>query len=144
MVYKDPPVYPSLEIESVADNEELDTLLKTPHSRILHIQCSSDAARVSEMVRNYLDGNRSGRRMLLYFQFSAHDSRFNNMEAMLSTFVAQIAYNQLGTMSSSIATMVREYDANKAHTAEDMFFHWDFLRGDNCELSDSAPVPIVL
>lgn len=85
------------------------------------------------MVRNYLDAYRSDRRMLLYFRFSQHDVRFNNMKAMLATFVAQIAYSQLETMTSYLDTMAREYDTSNGHTIEDMFYHWDFLRGDSCE-----------
>ena len=134
MLYHASPVYPSLESELAADTGgELEDLLKTTSSRILHIQCPSGADRVSEMVRNYLVANRANSRMLLYFRFSAHDARFNNMQAMLATFVAQIVYSQLETMSSSMATVAREFDASKARTTEDMFYTWDFLRGDSCE-----------
>lgn len=133
MVHQASPVYPSLESEQAVDNGELDSLLATTSSRILHIQCLSGADRASEMVRNYLDCKRAFRRMLLYHRFSAHDVRFNNIKSMLATFVAQIAYSQLETMSSYIDTMVREFDASKAHTTEDMFYHWDFLRGDSCK-----------
>ena len=133
MVHEAAPVYPTLESEQVSDNGELDSLLETHSSRILHVQCPSGAGRASEMVRNYLHDNRGARRMLLYHRFSAHDVRFNNMKAMLATFVAQIAYSQLETMSTYIDTMVKEYDASKAQTLEDMFYYWDFLRGDSCK-----------
>ena len=144
MLYQASPVYPSLESELVADTGgELADLLKTTSSRILHIQCPSGADRASEMVRNYLVANRVNSRMLLYFRFSAHDARFNNMQAMLTTFVAQIVYSQLETMSSSIATVAKEFDASKTRTTEDMFYTWDFLRGDSCELQGPALVTLV-
>ena len=128
MVYPLSPIYPSLESDLVADNEELDALLETTSSCILHIQCSSDASSVSEMVRNYLDVNRARGQMLLYFRFSAHDVRFNNMQTMLSTFISQIAYNQMESHSSAISIILRDYKSKKSNTAEDMSQRWAYLR----------------
>lgn len=131
MVHHAAPIYPSLEREWVSDNGELHSLLETTSSRILHVQCPLGADRASEMVRNYLDEERTPGRIVLYHRFSAHDVRFNSMKDMLATFVAQITYSQIETMSSYIDTMVKEYDASKAQTMEDMFYYWDFLRGDS-------------
>lgn len=73
-------------------------------------------------------------RIVLYHRFSTHYVQFNNIKAMLATFVAQITYSQIDTMSSYMDTMVREYNASKAQTTEDMFYYWDFLRSDSRKL----------
>lgn len=86
------PIYPSLNDNPMEYNPELDIISKTNYSRILHIQCTSDADKIAESVKGYLSEANKGR--LYYFHFKSHDARFNTIPAMLWTFFAQYAYSR--------------------------------------------------
>ncbi|QYT03099.1 Ankyrin repeat protein [Trichoderma simmonsii] len=86
------PIFPALKDNPIEYNTELDIISKTNYSRILHIQCTSDADKIAESVKGYLSKANKGR--LYYFHFKSHDARFNTIPAMLWTFFAQYVYSR--------------------------------------------------
>ena len=120
-----------MEGRAVADNAELNDLIEANSDRIVHIQCASDADTASDMVRQYLDANKRKRnfeQMILSFRFNAHDIRFNNMQAMLLTFLSQIHFNKLRSMNSSIEDVAQDFGQSKAWAPDDLYFHWECHR----------------
>ncbi|KAL6692945.1 ankyrin repeat-containing domain protein [Trichoderma pleuroticola] len=87
------PIYPALSDTPIEYNPELDVLSEANDNRILHIQCTSDAGKISESVKSYLGEAKSVKGKLYYFRFKSHDVRFNTISAMLWTFFAQSVYN---------------------------------------------------
>ncbi|KKP06334.1 hypothetical protein THAR02_01579 [Trichoderma harzianum] len=88
------PIYPALNDTPIEYNPELDILSKTNYNHILHIQCTSDAGKISESVKSYLSEAKSVNGKLYYFRFKNHDARFNTIPAMLWTFFAQYVYSR--------------------------------------------------
>ncbi|KAH0525986.1 hypothetical protein TsFJ059_009372 [Trichoderma semiorbis] len=88
------PIYPALNDTPIEYNPELDTLSKTNYNHILHIQCTSDADKISESVKSYLSEGKSINGKFYYFRFKSHDARFNMIPAMLWTFFAQYVYSR--------------------------------------------------
>ncbi|PNP56733.1 hypothetical protein THARTR1_03429 [Trichoderma harzianum] len=87
------PIYPALSDTPIEYNPELDILSEANDNRILHIQCTSDAGKISESVKSYLGEAKGVKGKLYYFRFKSHDVRFNTISAMLWTFFAQSVYN---------------------------------------------------
>ncbi|KAL5083008.1 hypothetical protein Trisim1_002258 [Trichoderma cf. simile WF8] len=88
------PIYPALNDVPIEYNPELDTLSKTNYNHILHIQCTSDADKISESVKSYLSEGKSVNGKFYYFRFKSHDARFNTIPVMLWTFFAQYVYSR--------------------------------------------------
>ncbi|KAL7905536.1 ankyrin repeat-containing domain protein [Trichoderma velutinum] len=87
------PIYPALNDSTAEHYSELDTLSKSYDNRILHLQCASDTDRITENVKNYFYERKGDKEKIYYFRFRSHDSRFNNVSAMLWTFFAQSVYD---------------------------------------------------
>ncbi|KAK4076779.1 uncharacterized protein Triagg1_4382 [Trichoderma aggressivum f. europaeum] len=88
------PIYPALNDTPIEYNRELDILSKSDDNHILHIQCTSDADKITESVKSYLSEAKSVKENLYYFRFRSRDVRFNEIPAMLWTFFAQAVYTR--------------------------------------------------
>ncbi|KAF5700246.1 ankyrin protein 1 [Fusarium globosum] len=100
MIDQASPVLPYRRVDDNWHNSDLLELPKRKETLIMHMRCSSGAEAASENASFLLDKNRSGTfDPLLYMKFDAHDSRFNNCDAMMRTFLARIVCNRLQTES---------------------------------------------
>ncbi|KAH6886747.1 ankyrin repeat-containing domain protein [Thelonectria olida] len=109
-------------------NAELAGLADVDSDRIIHIQCPSGAEIVAGQVRNYIDSTRPRDQMLLYFPFKPHDVRFNSIQIMLKSFVAQIRFNRVQSLNKQITAFLDGINARQALTTEDLFQIWQVFR----------------
>ncbi|KAF5713778.1 ankyrin 1 [Fusarium mundagurra] len=98
------PVQPYQRIDEEWQNSDLLELPKRKETLIIHMRCSSGAEAASENASFFLDKNRSGTfHPLLYMKFDARDTRFNNCDAMMRTFLARIVCSRLHTAKSVVS-----------------------------------------
>ncbi|VTT80701.1 unnamed protein product [Fusarium fujikuroi] len=111
MISQASPVQPYQKIDEDWHNSDLLELPKQKEALIMHMRCSSDTEAETENASYFLDKNRSGiYDPLLYMKFDAHDTRFNNCDAMLRTFIARFLSNRMQTgsfVSRPLDTFVR-------------------------------------
>lgn len=100
------PVQPYQNVDNNWQNPDLLDLPKRKETLIMHMRCSSGAEAASENASFFLDKNKSGTfHPLLYMKFDARDTRFNNCDAMMRTFLARIVCNRLQTESVASRSM---------------------------------------
>ncbi|SCV58166.1 related to ankyrin 1 [Fusarium fujikuroi] len=111
MISQASPVQPYQKVDEDWHNSDLLELPKQKEALIMHMRCSSDTEAETENASYFLDKNRSGiYDPLLYMKFDAHDTRFNNCDAMLRTFLARFLSNRMQTgsfVSRPLDTFVR-------------------------------------
>lgn len=113
------------------ENLELEAMINTTSSRILHIQCDSDADLTSERVINYLKVRKTDLQIPLYFNFKAHDIRFNSIEAMLGSFLTQILYNRPQIFNFDINDVSSSVERYQAWPIENKYSGWEHICADN-------------
>ncbi|KAG4285125.1 hypothetical protein FPRO06_06385 [Fusarium proliferatum] len=111
MISQASPVQPYQKVDEDWHNSDLLELPKQKEALIMHMRCSSGTEAETENASYFLDKNRSGiYDPLLYMKFDAHDTRFNNCDAMLRTFLARFLSNRMQTgsfVSRPLDTFVR-------------------------------------
>ncbi|KAG5783264.1 hypothetical protein H9Q73_003087 [Fusarium xylarioides] len=118
------PVQPYRRIDEEWKNSDLLELPRRKETLIIHMRCSSGAEAASENASFFLDNNRSGTfHPLLYMKFYAHDTRFNNCDAMMRTFLARILCNRLQTesvASRSMDDLIRSGALHRTNLSEEL------------------------
>ncbi|KAF4435097.1 ankyrin 1 [Fusarium acutatum] len=118
------PVLPYQNVDDDWQNPDLLDLPKRQETTIMHMRCSSGAEAASENASFFLDKNRSGTfHPLLYMKFDAHDTRFNNCDAMMRTFLARIVCNRLQTetvASRSMDDLIRSGALHRTNLSEEL------------------------
>lgn len=120
------PFYPFVPAKSGPDTfAPLDALLTAATDQVLHIQCAAGETRhTTEFVWQYLMTHIEDSTEIFYFHFDQHDIRFNNIHAMLRTWICQLVYQGMRKRSIEIARVVSYMLALQAWTDEDLLMYW--------------------
>ncbi|RDW77997.1 hypothetical protein BP5796_05849 [Coleophoma crateriformis] len=88
--------YPASGSDYINQNENFRKWMIGTDWGILHAHGTSGVSQASDLIYQQLEASRDTKdgkfsnRAVLFFKFNRHDTRFNTLQAMLSTFLAQI------------------------------------------------------
>jgi ankyrin repeat protein len=97
--------------------------MKRNDSCILHVYGSAGLRAASRTIYNLLHSDKEHGHVL-FFEFNSQDHRFNSVEAMLSTFVAQIVSRYWDTVGPSVDGFFKSRLANKVWNPIDLYTVW--------------------
>ena len=115
--------YPTDEFKWIHEDETFKKWLARKDACILHVHGTSGLSEASEYLWYCLDWNidvTKSDQAVLYFEFKQHDTRFNNIRAMLSTFLAQIIAHYHGLHEAVYRTFEHLF-AYRGWTAKDLY-----------------------
>lgn len=102
----------------------LDNILASHDSSIVHIRSDTDAGRSTEFVSRYLHTHSSEPVEIYRFDFNSRDIRFNNITAMLRTWLCRLAFRGMESRIVPTRLMLEYMKSLQAWTAKDLVFHW--------------------
>lgn len=115
--------YPTDEFKWIHEDETFKKWLARKDACILHVHGTSGLSEVSEYLWYHLDWNIDAAKSdqaVLYFEFKQHDTRFNNIRAMLSTFLAQIIAHYHG-LDEAVYRTFEHLLSYRGWTAKDLY-----------------------
>jgi hypothetical protein len=115
--------YPTDEFKWIHEDETFKKWLARKDACILHVHGTSGLSEASEYLWYHLDWNidaAESDQAVLYFEFKQHDTRFNNIRAMLSTFLAQIIAHYHG-LDEAVNRTFEHLFAYRGWTAKDLY-----------------------
>ncbi|KAH8766027.1 ankyrin repeat-containing domain protein [Diaporthe sp. PMI_573] len=86
------PFLPSTSLRGPDTTPILEDFLSTRKGCLVHIRSDANAIRSAEFVSQYLRTHSSEHIDIFRFDFNPHDIRFNNITAMLRTWLSQLAF----------------------------------------------------
>lgn len=128
VLFQASPLYPPLESRKLAQYSELNDLIATKSNRLLHVRCDSDTSIISQNIYDFLESSEKEGGHGLYFQFNFQDLRFNNIPAMIGTFIAQIGHASIRSLTGSIETSLNRLSQHGTWTSGDLYSCWERLR----------------
>lgn len=130
LLHGTPPLRPIRKADHFEDRmkwiDQNETFLKWKTEKgasILHINGPRDISEASRYIFSYLKPD-EGHQGLLYYDFRPRDSRYHNIQAMLTTFINQLStryYKDMDMTNTKIFGFLRHYHAC---TKEDLYSLW--------------------
>lgn len=125
MLFQASPIYPPHVSRKMIHFPELNDFVTTNSDCILHVQCDSDNSAIAQSIYDYLKTSAKTPRRVLYFQFNSRDIRFNNISAMIATFIAQLAYASIGSLTEDNRIYLNRLLAHRAWSLGDLNYCWE-------------------
>lgn len=124
-----------MKTEVVEGFPELDDLMDPFDNKIIHLRCThgntSTTAWVSERARIYLQAKRVTSQPLLFFNFDAHDVRFNNALAMLQTFNSRLLFHRPREVEEACKNIAASLELGGVTGRIRLFSDFEYLRGQS-------------
>lgn len=128
LTFQASPIYPPRESRKIGHCSELDDFVIANSNCVLHVQCDSDTAAISQGIVDFLITPSPKQRQVLYFPFNSRDIRFNSISAMLATFIPRLAYASLGFWTVNNTACLNRLLAHRAWNAGDLNICWEALK----------------
>jgi ankyrin repeat protein len=134
-----PPLYPFPQTDDpkhpfrswFAANEQTKTWLSNVGLQIMLAHGTDKITEYSRHIYQHLNHalpQRNSKYSVLYFEFNRHDSRFNNVKAMICSFLSQIISRFYLDMQHSVTRISEYLDDYKGWTSTDVYQLWDGIR----------------
>jgi hypothetical protein len=111
------------QVQWISQNETFRKWKSKNAASILHVHGSSGVSAASKYIFDQLRPGEENQ-SLLYYDFKLHDSRYNNVQAMLSTFVIQLIVHYHDDIKTPIAKNLEFLRHYHAWTNEDLYSFW--------------------
>ena len=117
------------EVGWIDEDETFLKWLARNDASILHVYGNSRITKFSEYIFHYIHSSVDAKsdHSVLYFQFQKHDSRFDNIKSMLSTFLAQII-SHYTNLEEWIVRLFEQQILYRTWTEMDLYQAWAALR----------------
>lgn len=124
------PQNPISELSWIGEDKIFTNWLTKRDTDILHIYGTSNIFAAGEYIFQLLDSliGHATDHPILYFEFKLHDNRFNTLNSMLSTFLAQIMSHFTDLENSAIRDLEFLFH-HKSWSSKDLYSFWNGLRG---------------
>jgi ankyrin repeat protein len=111
------------QVQWISQNETFRKWKSENAASILHVHGSSGVSAVSKYIFDQLRPGEENQ-SLLYYDFKLHDYRYNNVQAMLSTFLIQLIVHYHDDIETPIAKNLEFLRYYHAWTNEDLYSFW--------------------
>lgn len=118
------PFLPSVHPRSPDPIPILDNLLATHKGSIVHIRSDAYADRSAGLAEVYLETHSSNSVEMVRFNFNSHDIRYNNITAMLRTWLCQVSFHNMKFKLWPTSRVLEYMRALQAWTEKDLFLFW--------------------
>lgn len=119
-----PCSHPVPEMNWIDQDETFQKWLARNNTSILHVHGTSAVSLASEYLCQHL---RLSIDLVLYFEFKKHDARYNTIQSMLSTFLAQII-SQYENLGDAVIHTFERLSHFHCWTDKDLYEFWVDLR----------------
>lgn len=108
-------------------NEVFQNWLDGTGASVLHVHGTSGVCEISEHIFRHLQAHRDGSQArsstqaILYFAFDRYDMRFNSLQAMLSTFLAQLITHSSAYSTFELALDLKRIGLYRSWNSKDLY-----------------------
>ncbi len=121
--------HPVPELDWIHEDDSFKNWLARRDTSILHVHGISGVSKAAEYIFQYLTFvlDSSTDQSVLYFEFKRHDTRFNTLKSMLSTFLAQIISHSTD-LDEQVVRNFERFFLYRCWTDKDLYVFFEDLR----------------